>query len=66
MHASARISVPTSMRTSVRTSQLNSLLAARVEDGTWDVSRIGMVEVNNVCDGGPRLLAALRDKVAPR
>ena len=26
----------------------------------WNVSRIGLVEVNNVCDGGLELLQALR------
>eukprot|EP01050_Picozoa_sp_SAG11_P002424 SAG11_NODE_123_length_15805_cov_15.133261_5_plen_127_part_00 len=28
--------------------------------GQWDVGQIGLVEVNNVCDGGNALLEALR------
>ena len=39
---------------------LNALLASRVSSGAWDVSRANLVEINNVCDGGPALLAALR------
>jgi len=45
-----------------RRSGLNGLLAERVTSGVWDVSRINMVEVNNVCDGGNALLSALRAK----
>jgi len=41
-------------------SKLNALLAARVTSGAWDVSAANLVEINNVCDGGPALLAALR------
>jgi len=41
-------------------SGLNGILAAAIRDGSWDVSKINMVEVNNVCDGGPELLAELR------
>ena len=33
-------------------SGLNALLAERIAKGGWNVSRIGMVEINNVCDGG--------------
>ena len=40
--------------------QLNAQLAARIAGGQWDASRLNFVEVNNVCDGGPGLLAALR------
>jgi len=41
-------------------SGLNALLAARIRNKTWDVSRVNFVECNNVCDGGAELLAALR------
>jgi len=41
-------------------STLNALLAQRVASGAWNVSAANLVEVNNVCDGGPALLAALR------
>jgi len=41
-------------------STLNALLTSRVGSGAWDVSRANLVEINNVCDGGPALLAALR------
>lgn len=41
-------------------SQLNSLLAQRMASGVWNVSRAGIVEINNACDGGVQLLEALR------
>lgn len=41
-------------------STLNALLKSRIEAKAWDVSRIGLVEVNNVCDGGIALLQTLR------
>jgi len=41
-------------------SGLNALLTARIKGGKWNVSRINFVEINNVCDGGPELLQALR------
>lgn len=41
-------------------SQLNHLLATRIESGAWNVSRISQVEVNNACDGGPELVLALQ------
>lgn len=40
--------------------KLNALLTERVTSGQWDVSTANLVELNNVCDGGPALLAALR------
>ena len=43
-----------------KSSQLNALLASRIKSGQFNISRINLVEVNNVCDGGPALLAALR------
>ena len=39
-------------------SSLNAKLAAAVGAGRW--GKINLLEVNNVCDGGPELLAALR------
>lgn len=33
-------------------SKLNSLLAARITSGEWNVSKANMIEINNVCDGG--------------
>jgi len=41
-------------------STLNALLIERVTSGVWNVAAANLVEVNNVCDGGPALLAALR------
>ena len=41
-------------------STLNALLVSRVTSGVWDVSRANLVEINNACDSGPELLAALR------
>ncbi|KAL1503614.1 hypothetical protein AB1Y20_012091 [Prymnesium parvum] len=41
-------------------STLNSLLEQRVTQKKWDVTRANLIEVNNVCDGGTALLAALR------
>lgn len=41
-------------------SKLNAQLADRIRSGVWDVKRINFVEVNNVCDDGANLLAALR------
>ena len=35
-------------------------LRASVADGSFDARRANLVEVNNVCDGGTALLAALR------
>ena len=43
-----------------RRSGLNALLSERVADGSFDARRANLVEVNNVCDGGAALLAALR------
>jgi len=43
-----------------RRSQLNLQLVSRIVSGAWNVSRANLVEVNNVCDGGPMLLRALR------
>ena len=43
-----------------RRSGLNALLSERVADGSFDAKRANLVEVNNVCDGGAALLAALR------
>ena len=43
-----------------RRSGLNALLSQRVADGSFDARRANLVEVNNVCDGGAALLAALR------
>ena len=40
-------------------SQLNTEVAARISNGAW-TGTLNFVEVNNVCDGGPALLAALR------
>jgi len=45
-------------------SGLNAMLTSRLSQGLWDVSRINMVECNNVCDGGTELLAALRKAAA--
>lgn len=41
-------------------SGLNVMLADAITSGQWNASRIGQVKVNNVCDGGAQLLAALR------
>jgi hypothetical protein len=40
-------------------SQLNSELAKQVRAGRWP--QLNFLEVNNVCDGGPQLLQAIRD-----
>ena len=40
-------------------SQLNSLLVERITSGVWNVSKINMVEINNVCDGGVALKQVL-------
>ncbi len=42
-------------------SQLNALLTQRIQNGAWNVSRVGIIEVNNVCDGGVQLLEAFRE-----
>jgi hypothetical protein len=48
-------------------SQLNAALAKEVLAGRWP--QLGLIEVNNVCNGGPALLDAIRhtyyDNVAP-
>jgi hypothetical protein len=41
-------------------SNFNALVASRIESGQLNSSRINMVEVNNICDGGLRLLSVLR------
>lgn len=41
-------------------STLNALINDRIASGAFDSSRINMVEVNDVCDGGPALLKTLR------
>lgn len=41
-------------------SGLNAALTQRIRSGALNTSRIGIVEVNNVCHGGLDLLAALR------
>jgi hypothetical protein len=40
-------------------STLNALITQRIKSNGTDTSKIGMIEVNNVCDGGPALRAAL-------
>ena len=40
-------------------SGLNGLLKDRILSGTWNVSKINMVEINNVCDGGVELKKVL-------
>ena len=47
-------------------SELNAQLASRVTSGAWNVTTANLVEINNVCDGGPTLLAALRKAQALR
>ena len=42
-------------------SQLNALLTQRIRGGAWNVSGVGIIEVNNVCDGGVQLLEAFRE-----
>lgn len=42
-------------------STLNALVTERIKNKTLDSSRINMVEINNVCDGGLALLEVLRD-----
>jgi hypothetical protein len=41
-------------------SQLNSLVMAAVKSGRLPIATLSMVELNNVCDGGPALLQLLR------
>ena len=41
-----------------KSSKLNTLLAERIKGGQFNISRINIVEVNNVCDGGEELLSA--------
>ena len=43
-------------------STLNALLTARASSGVWNVSVANLVEINNVCDGGAELRAALLSK----
>jgi hypothetical protein len=40
-------------------SQLNSLLTQRIKSGEIDSSKLNLVEINNVCDGGNELISAL-------
>jgi hypothetical protein len=40
-------------------SQLNLLLKDRITSGLWNVTRVGLVEINNVCDGGVALKKVL-------
>lgn len=48
-------------------SSLNALITARIKSGALNASRINMVEINNVCDGGLQLLSVLRGlSSAPR
>ena len=42
-----------------RESGLNAALASLVRAGQWR-GRLNLLEVNNICDGGPQLLAAMR------
>ena len=42
-----------------RESGLNAALASLVRAGRWR-GRLNLLEVNNVCDGGSQLLAAMR------
>ena len=42
-------------------SQLNAILRQRIENRVWNVTQIGIIEINNVCDGGPELLKAFRE-----
>ena len=42
-------------------SQLNALLTQRIHNGVWNVSSVGIIEVNNICDGGAALLEAFRE-----
>eukprot|EP00946_MAST-07B_sp_MAST-7B-sp1_P002538 g2538.t1 len=42
-------------------SELNSILTQRIKDRIWNVSQIGIIEVNNICDGGLDLLTAFRE-----
>jgi len=45
-----------------RRSGLNAMSKAWITSGEVDVSRANMWEINNVCNGGLELLAALRNK----
>ena len=38
-----------------------ALVTARIKSGQINTSRLNLVEVNNVCDGGLALLASLRE-----
>eukprot|EP00940_MAST-03C_sp_MAST-3C-sp2_P000467 g467.t1 len=42
-------------------SYLNQLTASRIRSGEIDASKLNLVEINNVCDGGSDILAALRE-----
>ena len=42
-------------------SELNSILTQRIKDGIWNVSQVGIIEVNNICDSGLDLLTAFRE-----
>jgi hypothetical protein len=44
-------------------SQLNSLLIDRITTNKWNASKINMVEINNVCDGGVALKKVLDNLV---
>ena len=42
---------------------MNKQLADAVAAGRW--AEVGWLEVNDVCDGGPSILAALRESALP-
>ena len=41
-------------------SKLNRMIAEHIENGSWE--HINLLEVDNVCDGGPRMLEALQQR----
>ena len=40
-------------------STLNSRVTAAVQEGRWKQGALNLIELNDVCDGGQELLAAL-------
>ena len=43
-------------------STLNALITSKIQQGAWP--NLTFIEVNNVCDGGRDLLAALRNRTS--
>ena len=40
-------------------SELNHIIATKIMNGEINISRINLLEINNVCDGGQALMQAI-------